>query len=366
MMIDAFNNMPPREMIDCRITAFRDVLLYHGVPIESHVLYLISKTFGFHYGHVDVANNMPIWFAGNSLKPFMLNMLEGIGVDYQMHQFEDDTKDMSFIKEQLTEKKPLLALFDSRCLDPNYVYKQFNIYSPSLTVIAGLDDEAFYLSIKHKRDTVKLRAFEIDNFMKSRKNVCEPYSPDMRLYTLEVDQNYKCWLKKHLNELIKQSLIIICEEMLGKKNQQIQFKHDYTLHESACGLTGMAMLIQSMKVFMKEVKTSDLDKQIIDKIVTIKFLALREGMLQGSTSCYREEFGEALIVASKYLNNKQLKNIGKAYIKVGHQWRHLLRTLYAVQQFLPKKLAYMSEVCQQLEKIKAKETTLISDIYQLI
>lgn len=369
-IIEPLRKMPKRELKDCRITAFRDILLYHGVSIDSFTLFLLSNTMGFEYGLVKArkADNLVIWFAGYSHKQLSEELMDNLKIKRKKYQFPNTKEGLNEIIELIDKDIPIISLFDSRYINGGGSYKHLNIYSPSITLISGYDLEKrlMYLDLKNSDETEELFAMDLDVFMDSRNSICEPKSPDNICYTVDISEEYPKWIEENLKDLVRKCINKTCDSMLDK-NEIINEKSDcFEALDYGEGIEGMRKLCQSMKDFKKEIKESNLSEDILNKIYIIKFLALREGMLQGSNTCFRYEFGMGIKNASVLLDCKKLYKIGDEFIDVAHKWRHLIRTLYVVKFHMDNKAKYLDYVVNQLTNILKIEEKLFTKIRKYI
>ena len=369
-IIEELNNTPKRELKDCRITSFRDALLYHGIDIDSFTLCILAKVIGFQYALVKVSkmDDLMIWFAGSNITPFSEELMDNINIKRKRHQFENSKLGFQQITELIDKDIPILSLFDSRLIDGGGSYKQLNIYNPSITLIGGYDNEhsVVYLSLKNMEDTEGLVPVESKLFMDSRCSICEPIAPDNVCYTLEVDDEYREWFKANSNDLIIRALKKTCDSML-KKCESIDVEStSFSAVEYMQGINGMQLLNKRLLEFKDEMSKTQLKKSIVDKIFIIRLLALREGMLQGSNSCFREEFGIGLKRVSKILNKQNLDVIGDEFVEVSYKWRHLLRTLYMAKTYISHKNGFIDNVSKQLDDITKKEEELFVRIRECI
>lgn len=93
--ISGFQSIPEREMLDCRITSFREILRYYGIILDSAPIFLLSGGAGFQFGHLALQElaGVKFWFAGSSVPCLEEEFMNRISLPRQKYHIANDTGD---------------------------------------------------------------------------------------------------------------------------------------------------------------------------------------------------------------------------------------------------------------------------------
>ncbi len=374
-IIEHFKNCPNRELIDCRITSFRDILSFNDIYIESYSLYILSSALAFVFGQVkpNSETNINLWLAGASEFNIEDNLFQNISLPFKPLAIENDDEGFHKITDYVDKDIPLLFVLESSHILGKNTYDiskpqdYLNVHNLTLTVLAGYssDENIVYLDLKDS-DSSELYATDIESFMKSRNSNCFPVSPANKCYLLDIDEDYRNWFKSNKGLLFKQSLIKTCNNMLMPMDSRFP-NSDSRVIEFDKGILAMKRLIEVLKEFRINIQDANIDPRIADKIFNLKFAALRDGLLPGSNTCYREEFGRGIINAAElFCRSKQLVKIGEKFVDISKEWRGFIRLLYNAPYFLGKKDKYIKDVIKALEKLTDSEYLIFKKLLEFL
>ena len=371
-VIEKFCEMPERELIDCRMTSFRDILLYNDIKVDSFSICIISSIINFIFGQIKLrdSSNVTFWLAGGCVLKIEDIFFSNTGIKSNLFYFGDEDETWSTIIRHIDSNTPLLVVLDSRYIVKNQPIKDFNIeyiniHNPSIAVVVGYDlkTKSVYLDLKESNSN-KICIAKFSEFMDSIQSNSFPLSPGKKYYILDIGQEYKSKFESNKPLIIKNSLLNSCDFMLGSKSPD-SFQ-DTRIIESNTGIKGLYRLCEVLEEFLENVECEEIDEKVLNKVFVYKFISLRESLLPGSNTCYRDEYAQGLINVADVLQNKKLKKVGKLYFKIGMKWRALVRLLYNSQFSINNKSKYINNVISSVRSIASDEENIFCEIKDAI
>ena len=367
-----FLDMPARQLIDCRVTSIHDILKFYQVDIDPYILYLLGEGINFVFGQVKLSeqSGLLLWLAGGSVMEFEERVLENMKIPHRVEFFENDEKGFSNINNLVNQDIPVLMVVDSRYILDKEVKEHkigaLDVHSLTLTVYVGYDVEEnnVYLDLKDSSSR-ELYCTNIEKLIKSRTSRCYPIEPANKCIVLEIDRFYIKWIKDNFKELLIKNIKQTCKRMLDGDIEEC-FRKDRRIVEVTEGISGINRLCEVMLEFSEIIEKGDIEEKLIDKVFLFKFQSLREELLPGSNTCYREEFGIGLQRAVKILDIKELDDIGRQFCETGYQWRNFVRLLYNAPNMIHKKSEYIFKVRELLKEIADREKSLFEQLYYIL
>lgn len=362
-ILTEFEKMPAREMIDCRITGLRDILIYYGLPIDSFLLFLISGgiNFSFIQKKYRESSNIYIWLIGGSPLDLEENLLRNLGIEQTNYFQSREEEGFSSLKELIDNDIPPIVLIDSNYIHNHPIEKdntKFYIGALSSIPLVGYDLEKEIVYFDLKDDENKgLYTLSMNDFMMARSAKCFPYSPENKYYTINIDNEKTQWVKDNLKDILKKGLMDICSAMLMKNDG----------NDLECyGISGIGMVGKVLSDFNASLKEADLPQSVSDKLFTIKIRCLRQGMLPGSNTLYREEFGKALKKLSGYYGTSSFNELGDEFIKIGNKWREVARLLGYADYAIRDKNKVISKASEGFYKLEDLEEAAFTKLFKLL
>lgn len=357
-IISAFHAMPPREVIDCRITGLRDVLRYHGVVMDSFTMFVLGQgiDFSFQQFKYKADNHMLLWWVEGASISWEEQLLANIAVPQRNYQFGNDQEGWSQLSGLIDQDIPVMVLLDSNYVHADRVARQsdrFYVGSVSVGPLVGYDMEGqlVYMDLKDDVSTA-LFSMAISDFMTARCSKCFPYSPDNQCYIIEVDSDCQNRLNAHMPELLKDALLKTCDYMLNYKGTE----------NDAKGIYGMRLLAGAIEDFGGTLAQLDMDEGIINRLFVIKLKYMRQGMLPGSNTFYRDEFGKGIRRAADALKTQRLYKIGDGFVEMGKRWRDMIRLLAVAEYNIKDKHRYLRKLSQSLKAMADREEALFEGL----
>ncbi|WP_238652767.1 BtrH N-terminal domain-containing protein [Paenibacillus piscarius] len=367
--ISGFQSIPEREMLDCRITSFREILRYYGIMLDSAPIFLLSGGAGFQFGHLALPElaGVKFWFAGSSVPRLEEEFMNRISLPRQKYCIANDSEGWEVIKGFTDRDTPLLMMFDSRYITSGPAdggASLGKLYNPSMTVFAGYDteqEEAYIVLHQNDRQSVLL-VTSLPDFLGSRNHTTIPFSPEGICYELTIDPSYREWLRAEYPLLLKSAMLDTCERMIGNRPMEA-LGSGAEITDCVQGISGMNRLITEMEQYASELTGAG---GFNAKEFVVTFLILRANLEQGSYTCSREEFGRSLQKVAGLYDPGALHELGQEFIEAGGLWRSVMRQLYNVRFRTQDPAAYLGEVIAMFRQIKNREQLLFSRLNNIL
>lgn len=383
--ISKFKYVPAKLTNDCRLTSFSDALWFNDIEIDEYTLLVLGEglTFLFSKVALDKAPDLDITSFGCTIPWIDKVLAKNMKLPMKEHFFTKDT----FVKnvtEFIDKDIPIVCFLNGSYLqntfnEPSIYNKDFNITSSSCVVIVGYDLEkkVFLLNYRENNKTISVSATDIENFMNARELKCFPTMPDEQVYELQINNDYKKWLKKTLPNLLNESLKKTCNTMLKDSISILEcpkgflpVEGNYKSSENSIkiinGLEGIKHLIKDLEEFREEIKYTDCDQDTINNLFLFRMLSLRVSFAQGSITASRKEYGTGLKSVGNLIRNKKLISMGSEYFKLGNDWRKMIRNLYHVRKGLNNKDEYLRFIINSFKELENKEEFLITRLQKAL
>lgn len=361
-IIEGFNSIPDRDLIDCRITSIRDILNYYNIDMDSFILLALSGGCLFTFQSVKV-KNLNLWVAMGSSDNLEEVLLNNLTIKFTKHDFPNDDSGYARMRSFIDDDNPIIVVFDSNYIHENAYQKDLNkeyFSNLSSAVLVGYDTDRsmVYLNLKDEKEK-DLHEMGSKEFMIARNTKCLPCSPKNICYSIEVDDIFRDNLKGNLKAMLRESINEFCGSMLNSKASNRDKYH---------GINGINRLADALLEFKDELYLNKgiVQEAILDKVFIMKIGVLRGSMLPGSNTIYREEYGKSLEKASLILGNKEIKKIGDGFISIGRDWRKLIRLLANANYKTQEKESFLITVSSILKQISEKELGLCNRLKDAI
>jgi len=327
-IISTYNNIPKKDLYDCRITSLREVFRHYKIDNIGYELFFFSKCINFLWSELIYQGlNFPIVGVSNIFVEE--EVAKCFNIEIEKINVKSSEQLFDVVKRNIDNNIPLIFLYNPEKFElKNKNGKKKGILDFSFEssgVFAGYDEitkELYYASNTESKE-----------FGLNKNSIEEIY------YAMQDDNliNASCMIykfyindkkSKEINESIKEklfkSLIEISDYMLNEKiNEYCGQK------VIACGVEGIKSFYQYLEELSLQVKNIEeiypLDK--VKKIVYIKMYVLRRSMLKGSNTCFRGEFSDCLeVIKNKYFI-EELKELIEEFKYLATLYRGVVRKL---------------------------------------
>lgn len=325
-IINGFENIPKREILDCRVKSLLELSRYHGLKMDSFDVMLLSRSLTFNYGHITINDSLfnDIPYATASYHNLEEVFFETLGLTYEEKKFDDTEEGMNSIKELLDSDTPMITKLDCRFLNRGGtlpVKGKINIHYLSSMLVIGYDEQDIYAVLTNSDEITEYQKFSIAEFQKFRNTQCIPYSPNGTCYYLkkviDVDK-----INDSMNRLVLDGLKKLTERMLTSECENWKPFENSKCDDLSTGIKAMKMLKRDLRSFL-----SSLIFHKKKQYIKLSLLFLRNNLMFGSYSAFRKEFSQGLIRLGSKVENQKISSIGEEMEKVSEQWIEFLTYL---------------------------------------
>jgi hypothetical protein len=365
-IIPGFDKATNREVRDCRISCYKDVLAYYGIPLSAHVISLLAGGIGFQFGRFVFEDlpEMDLWLAGGLVVSLEDELTNNLHLRIEKHIICGKQGGFDELKKYIDLNIPLLVEYDHRYISGEQKRPSplsvLNIHYSSYTILIGYDTGKNIVYLVQNNDNKnEISSVNLDIFTQARNQKLFPISQNNICYCLNIDKSYVEWLNINMPNLLLRSLLSTANRMLGDGSFSDD-RIDATVLESAQSIAGMRQFCGAIRIYQREL--SDQEKiyniDTINKLFVVKFLVLRSFFVQNSNTCNREEFGKGLVMVSEQMDLPFLSQIGEGFIRVAVDWRNLMRMIFHVKDMCHKKREFIEEVAGKMSYIAETEEQL--------
>lgn len=354
--IEFFEHTQPREMIDCRITTIRDIFHYYGIPVDSFSLFLMLDVPDFRFGikYFSENNNLPLWLAGSSCDKLEDHAIELLHVPWKEVEIGRDAP-LSAVGSYIDAGIPVIYSLDSGCIIDKFKPKPVvegavKLSNLSLVTAIGYDSESEHVLLDLKDDEYIETAFE--RFQKARFSKCWPESPEGRCFDAGLTEDYLAQFRENADSLLVKGILTTCRRMLAEKTD---FQSENSKEEYVTGVKGIAFMARTLEEFRQSVASAKAGPELISRVSVLEIMTLRDMLLPGSDTCYREELGAALEKYAQKIKNRRIEKIGKEFSELGTLWRDYIRKLSAISYYLEHLDKYLASLTEKAEALYSRE-----------
>lgn len=368
MIIEKYETVRKRQMLDCRVKAIMELLNGYDIALDSREIMILAESFVFQYGKISFseANIYDIPYAVASINDVEKNVLKNMGIDYICERLDNSKQNWEKMKAILSSRNPILTKIDGRFVHESastVPKKIINIHYLSSVLLVGYDEgeENVFIILTNSNEIDKPQKCSYATFQKYRGTKCFPFGPEFLCFYVNNIQEGNLEIRK----LIIKSLRRICENMLISKDIKID------IEEFECNklITGIAAL-KNLQLDLSEKYKKYKRKQISSKEIIFILLFLRNNLMYGSYSAYREEFSRAIdYLGGKYQiieindvskcifsSSKYWKKIFVNIAKISHQKKIKRVKILKILLWLKKIVQLEEKAFKRLEQILNKET----------
>ncbi len=365
-IIDTYNNIERRVVLDCRVKSYYELVRHYGIALDSLEIFLLSELLDFTFCKIDIpgigVEDAP--FGGCSVFGADQIFFSNIGIDLHTFQPGGDAEGFRQLRELIDRDIPVLFRFDSRFADEDSPVNadRLNFYNPSTLLLAGYDDENVYAVFNTTWQKHELYKMTIEHFQKYRSGICIPYPPDNICYTISPTADDVKLINSERERLCLEVMHKSAERMLS--DAIIPEHTDGAIIERSVshGVSGM----KRMGSFLNELAA---DKSESDIIVKLSLMMLRLNMVQGSRTGYRNEFAAGMTFVGERYGIPELEEISRYLKDRAGFWRDFVRNLdYAARNDISDREKLSEDIkliTDELEKTISIEEEVYSALKEL-
>ena len=115
-IIDTYNNIEKRIVLDCRVKSYYELVRHYGIELDSLEIFLLSELLDFTFCKIDIPEigleDAP--FGGCSVFGADQIFFSNIGLDLHTFQPGGDEEGMDILRDLIDHDTPVLFRLDSR------------------------------------------------------------------------------------------------------------------------------------------------------------------------------------------------------------------------------------------------------------
>lgn len=364
--IEKYNRIEKRDVLDCRIKSLKELVKNYDLTIDSCKIMLICESCLFQYGRLSIKDTIlkDIPYATASHNNIEERFFESFNIKYIKESIGKSEDEWNHMKALIDSDIPVLFKIDCRFLNrmgASTKPMKINVHYLSSLLLVGYDEESqtvdVILTNTDTQDTPQI--FSFDDFQKYRNTECIPFSPNYTCYYInENDLGYIS------DEAINKATVIgiknIANNMLSKNYCESITLNNCTCSNLYIGIFAMRKLEEDLMYMY----SNFVNEERYMNNIRLSLLFLRNNMMFGSYSAYREELGICLCRISCINNFGRLEEVGNEFIILSQKWKALFIEL--------SKAGHCKELKKQLFKIidiwhniLSKESLLFNNMVEI-
>lgn len=323
-LIDIYRHMERREILDCRIKSMKELVRHYGLNLSSYEVMLLSEAFTFNYTKVRIPGvsleSLPYATAShNKLETTFFNKLN---IHYQEEKIAGSDENWERMKGMIDQGTPILFKIDSRFMketdDAAPKQLKLNLYYLSTLLLVGYDEEKGVALIVLTNDDEKesVNEITIEEFQKYRCSICAPFSPEGLCFYLNSDHGIGKISSEQMNKALYSSLVKTAETMLNSGENYSLELGSFVGSEVKKGIFGMRNLSADLQMMAEQLKFEH-----NPLIVRLLMVFIRNNLMFGSYSAFREEFGRCLKHCATKFGIDELFDIGNGFVGTAQSWK---------------------------------------------
>lgn len=314
-------------LLDCRINSLQELLRFYGLYVNAYNIMILAESFSFQYGKIDISDQSiyELPYAVASENNLEYKFFDTLNIPYQIESLDGSDGSWLKMKEILGRNNPIIVKIDERVIHESKTLhpkkEKINIRYVSAPLVLGYsDDESqVYLFWTNTNNMMSPTVVPIDQFHKYRNTSCLPYSPNYECCYLTEDRPLYSITDKIIRDKTYEAIRNIAKKMNNSSN--ILLKEDSSFCKGHCiGLLAMEGLYRDLELMLLEAVKEKNNIKSYKKII-FSLLFLRNNLITGSFSAYREELAKGLLYFSEIINEKKLEEVGNNMMFISKLWR---------------------------------------------
>lgn len=329
-LIDTYQRIEKREILDCRIKSIKELVRHYGLNLNSYEVLLLCEAYTFNYSTIKIpgVSLEVLPYATASHNNLETTFFHNLNINYHKEKIAGSRQGWEHIKCMIDQEIPILFRIDSRFLrgveDVAPKQMKLNLYYLSTLLLVGYDEEKGLALVVLTNDDEKedVNEITIEKFQKYRWSICAPFSPDGLCFYMKSDNGIGRINGEDIKKAILSSIIKTADTMLNGGEIYNVGIGTFIGSEVRKGINGMQNLKEDMQMMLEQCKSND-----NPKIIQLMMVFLRNNLMFGSYSAFREEFGQCLKNCAKQYEIHDLYDIGNGFEKIAHNWKTLFTLL---------------------------------------
>ena len=348
-------------LLDCRINSLQELLRFYGLSLNAYNIMILTESYSFQYGKIDFFEQsvFDVPYAVASENNLEYKLFDALKIPYQIEILDESLQSWSKMKEIVKRNIPMIIKIDERVIHQSKTLhpknKKINIRYVSTPLFLGYSDDErlVYLFWTNTNNMVYPTTIPIDQFHKFRNTYCLPYSPNYECsYLMEARP-----LDGITDAIIQDKTYEALRNIVKKMNNsygELEIKENTFCKEYCTGLFAMERLHKDLEdMLSKSIKEKD--NINYRKKVIFSILFLRNNLITGSLSAFREEFGLGLLNFAEKINDLIMKKVANEIILASKMWKKWFALISKLPYDDKKFISNMKSIVSLFEKILLSE-----------
>lgn len=369
-IINTYKNFEKREILDCRIKTFKEMLRHYDFNINSYKTMILCENFTIKYGYLNFKKigieNLPYALASeDKIEEKIFNTL---GVKYKKERIDDSKKSFLKFKNLIDNDTPIMFKMDARFFSASSTTApreiKINIHYLSVLLLVGYDEQnkKVFILLSNTDDETQPKKISLKNFGIFRGTSCLPFSPDFECLYLDKSTKIKINKEELKIKLIK-SLFNISQKMLRGKLDSLILK-DFEYKDFKVGINALEAMSKDIQYVAKKCKNGN-DQEI--KYAKLVIIFLRNNLIFGSYSAFREEFSKCLDDCYKTFKDANFKKISDEFLKISKHWKKIFLYMGKIINAEQKNIYYkILEISDTLNLIRKYEKGAFESLEKIV
>lgn len=330
-LIDTYNHVERRELLDCRIKSLKELVRHYGLNLHSYEVLLLCEAYTFQYDRIRIPSvgieALP--YAAASHNHAETTFFHNLNICYNQENIAGDSRGWEQMKSLIDQEIPVLFRIDSRFLkgaeDAAPKVMKLNLYYLSTLLLIGYDEEQGQALIILTNDDEREHVNEITigEFQTYRCSSCAPFSPEGLCYFLQSDNGISEISPTDIQQALMNSIIKTANTMLNGGELYNGGLGSFIGRGVSKGIHGMKILMEDLQMMLAQCQNNG-----NSSIIRLMMVFLRNNLMFGSYSAFREEFGQCIKYYARKYNVPHLYDIGSEFAEIASLWKELF-TLFS-------------------------------------
>jgi hypothetical protein len=363
-MIEKYSKCAPQDVLDCRVKAIAEMVRNYGLRLTSPQVQLLGGFELFGYCRYSLENTViqDIPYLMVSHGEVVERFFDTLDIKYEVFRVGNTDADFQALMNHIDMRTPILAKIVSGENGNRTQLQKPRFCSLSLVLLVGYDidnNQALVIFANPAREKV-LHEIPICDFQSFRNADCLPVSPKGVCYRIvegiSINRDLRI-VDRTCFEMCRAAVLRMVEGGLQKAP-----------HVDGGRCTDLSYGITGMREFEIDIvnRIGDFDGTKASlKEIRMMLLFVRNSIMHGSGTAFREEFGTAVAYVSSLLKSRKLEDKAREIQGSGRLWKSLFVELSRAgySEFTIEK---MDDVLAVWREITKRETRLLNEIYSIL
>lgn len=351
---------------DNRTRNLKKILERQGYVIEEPMIIVLGEAITFLFKNINYSlfNNINLWYGSSLNVDYEKNVFNKLNIDKQDFLNTREDQFIDFILEKIKDNYVI-------CYVDDELFKNYKtVNSSKIPTVRNLTSvEVCNIDLRNKEVIIEYEGDNIDGivdnvlklplkkFIDAAYSNSVPISPNGSGYLIKKKNADSVNNHIDLNRLLLESILNICRNNLGKPHNE---------QDGNIGVIGIKKLLDEVQAFNDYINKDTSNKEILDKIFSIRFRILRKTLLSGSNSLYRIPLAHTVEKLSTEVNNKQLELISKEIFSIGRRWVNFNRVISIANVRVDKKDGFLKVVYKDLHYLQEEEAKVLNKLEDVV